>query len=189
MRVADFAHYHSIAERRLESFANCPPELSVGESCGHCRICRWSDYCQAGWEAADHLTLVANITRHQIRRLWDTGISTVRALAALPVTSRIPGIQPETFNRLRHQATLQIAKRDTGFNHAETLPLISGKGFARLPSPHVGDIFFDMEGALFSDDGGLEYLFGFITVDDGEPRFTAYWAHDRQAENVRSRPR
>jgi predicted RecB family nuclease len=39
-----------------------------------------------------------------------------------------------------------------------------------------------MEGALFSEDGSLEYLFGFITVDDGEPRFTAYWAHDRQAE-------
>jgi predicted RecB family nuclease len=39
-----------------------------------------------------------------------------------------------------------------------------------------------MEGALFSEDGSLEYLFGFITADDGEPRFTAYWAHDRQAE-------
>src|SRR4051794_32648463 len=65
----------------------------------------------AGWEAADHLTVVANITRHQIRRLWDIGISTVRALAALPVSSRVPGIQPNTFDRLRHQATLQIAKR------------------------------------------------------------------------------
>jgi predicted RecB family nuclease len=39
-----------------------------------------------------------------------------------------------------------------------------------------------MEGALFYEGGSLEYLFGFITVDDGEPRFTAYWAHDRQAE-------
>jgi predicted RecB family nuclease len=39
-----------------------------------------------------------------------------------------------------------------------------------------------MEGALFSVEGSLEYLFGFITIDDGEPRFTAYWAHDRQAE-------
>jgi uncharacterized protein len=39
-----------------------------------------------------------------------------------------------------------------------------------------------MEGALFFEDSSLEYLFGFITVDDGEPRFTAYWAHDREAE-------
>src|SRR3546814_12207068 len=37
---------------------------------------------------------------------------------------------------------------------------------------------FDMEGdPLF--DGGLEYLFGIVTVDDGEERFHAFWAHDR----------
>jgi uncharacterized protein len=182
LRVSDFAHYHAIAERRLEIFANRPPEVSVGEPCGHCPTCRWSDHCQAGWEATDHLTLVARITRNQIRRLWDAGISTVRALAALPAGAGVPGIQPDTLNRLRHQATLQTAKRDTNANYVETLPLILGKGFARLPRPDAGDIFFDMEGAQFFEGGSLEYLFGFITVDDGEPRFTVYWAHDRQAE-------
>src|SRR5260370_21904173 len=40
-----------------------------------------------------------------------------------------------------------------------------------------------MEGYPFFDDSNnLEYLFGFGTVDDGQPRFTPYWAHDRQAE-------
>jgi uncharacterized protein len=126
--------------------------------------------------------LVANITSNQIRRLWEAGISTVRTLAALPAGSRVPGIHLGTLDRLRDQATLQTAKRDTNANYVETLALIPGKGFTRLPRPHSGDIFFDMEGALFSESGSLEYLFGFITVDDGEPRFTAYWAHDRQAE-------
>jgi uncharacterized protein len=84
LRVSDFTHYHSIAERRLESYANRPPEVSVGEPCGHCPTCRWKSRREADWEAADHLTLVAYITRHQIRRLWDAGISTVRMLAALP---------------------------------------------------------------------------------------------------------
>ena len=182
LRVSDFIHYHSIAQRQLETFATQPPGISTGEPCGHCRICRWSDRCEADWELADHLTLVAGITRHQIRRLWEAGISTVRVLAALPAGSRLLGIQSETLDRLRHQATLQIAKRDTSANYVETLPLIPGKGFARLPRPNAGDIFFDMEGALFSEAGSLEYLFGFITADDGEPRFTAYWAHDRQAE-------
>jgi predicted RecB family nuclease len=182
LRVSDFAHYHSIAQRRLETFANRPPEISVGEPCGHCRICRWSDRCEAQWDAADHLTLVANITRHQIRRLWEAGISTVHALAALPAGSRVPGIHLDTINRLRHQATLQTAKRDTDANYVETLPLIPGKGFTRLPRPEAGDIFFDMEGAQFFEGGNLEYLFGFITLDNGELRFTAYWAHDRQAE-------
>src|SRR3546814_9020078 len=42
---------------------------------------------------------------------------------------------------------------------------------------------FDMEGdPLF--DGGLEYLFGIVTVDDGEERFHAFWAHDRDEEKA-----
>jgi predicted RecB family nuclease len=182
LRVAEFIHYHSIAQRRLATFAGQPPEVSAAQPCGHCRACRWSGRCEADWEAADHLTLVANITRHQIRRLCEAGTSTVRRLAALPAGSRVPGIQPDTLDRLRHQATLQTAKRDTDADYVETLPVVAAKGFARLPRPDAGDIFFDMEGAQFFDDGSLEYLFGFITVDDGEPRFTVYWAHDREAE-------
>jgi predicted RecB family nuclease len=183
LRVSDFAHYHSIAERRLERYAKEPPAVSVGEPCGHCRICRWKARCEADWEAADHLTLVANITRHQIRRLWDAGVPTVRALAALPAGSRVPGVQPETLDRLRDQATLQIAKRDSGENRRQLLPAAPGKGFARLPRPDPGDIFFDIEGYPFFDDGShLEYLFGLVTADNGRPRFAARWAHDRQAE-------
>jgi uncharacterized protein len=183
LRVSDFAHYHSIAERRLETFANRPPEVSAGEPCGHCPTCRWKGRCEADWDAADHLTLVANISRHQIRRLWEAGISAVRALGALPTGSRIPGIQPDTLDRLRHQAALQIAKRDTGENQRQLLPAAPGKGFARLPQPDPGDVFFDMEGYPFFDDGSnLEYLFGFVTADNGQSSFAALWAHDRQAE-------
>jgi uncharacterized protein len=183
LRVGDFVHYHSIAQRRLETFASRPPEVSSGEPCGHCPTCRWKSRCEADWEAADHLALVANITRHQIRRLSDAGISTVRSLTALPEASRIPGIQPDILSRLQHQATLQIAKRDTGENQCQLLPSTPGKGFARLPKPDQGDIFFDMEGYPFFDDGrSLEYLFGFVTAGDGQPRFDSLWAHDRQAE-------
>jgi uncharacterized protein len=183
LRVSDFIHYHSIAQRRLETFANRPPETSTGEPCGHCSICRWKSRCEADWEAADHLTLVANITRHQIRRLWEAEISTARKLAVLPEGSRVSGIQRDTLNRLHHQATLQIAKRDTGENQHHLLPPVPSKGFARLPRPDPGDIFFDMEGYPFFDDrSNLEYLFGFVTIKDGQPRFTALWAHDRQAE-------
>jgi predicted RecB family nuclease len=109
LRVADFAHYHSIAERRLGDIRK--PITRV-----FCRGAMWSLShlplvgSLSDRLAADHLTLVANITRHQIRRLWDARISTVRTLTALPVSSRVPGIQPETCNRLRHQATLQIVE-------------------------------------------------------------------------------
>ena len=73
-------------------------------------------------------------------------------------------------------------KRDTGANRVETLPLASGRGFARLARPDPGDIFFDIEGARFVEDGSLEYLFGLVALDYGVPRYTAFWAHDRQAE-------
>jgi predicted RecB family nuclease len=134
LRVSDFAHYHSIAQRRLETFANRPPEISVGEPCGHCRICRWSDRCEADWEATDHLTLVARITRHQIRRLWEAGILTVRTLAALPAGSRVPGVHLDTLNRLRHQATLQTANRDTDAFQYSIPYLLSKVANVDLPS-------------------------------------------------------
>jgi uncharacterized protein len=181
--VADFAHYHSIAQERLEAFATGPPAGSLPEPCGHCGICRWLDRCQADWDTADHLSLVANITRNQRTRLCDAGVATVRALAALPVSTKISRVQPDTVTRLHSQAALQIAKRDTGENHRETLPTDPGKGFARLPRPDPGDIFFDMEGYPFFEDGsGLEYLFGFVTANGEQPGFTKIWAHDRQAE-------
>jgi hypothetical protein len=78
---------------------------------------------------------------------------------------------------------LQLAKCDSGENRLELLPPLPGKGFARLPQPDPGDIFFDMEGYPFYDDGSsLEYLFGFVTADARQTPFNALWAHDRTAE-------
>jgi predicted RecB family nuclease len=186
LRVADFAHYHSVAQERLQQFGAFPPAASVAEPCGHCGICRWLDECESHWEAIDHLSLVANITRNQQGRLCDAGISTVRALAGLPAGSKVSRVQPETLDRLQHQAALQIIKRDTDQNQLEVLPAAPGKGFARLPRPNAGDVFFDMEGYPFFEDGSsLEYLFGFVTALDGQTQFTAHWAHDRQAEKRR----
>jgi len=116
LRVADFAHYQLIAQDRLEAFAARPPIRSTPEPCGHCGVCRWLDRCEADWEASDHLSLVANISRNQRSRLCDAGVSTVRALAALPVSTKISRVQPETVTRLQSQAALHIAKRDTGEN-------------------------------------------------------------------------
>ena len=65
----------------------------------------------------------------------------------------------------------------------ETLPLEARRGFARLPQPNEGDLFFDMEGdPIYSADGSLEYLFGFHYVDAGEEKFTPFWARDRASE-------
>ncbi len=41
-----------------------------------------------------------------------------------------------------------------------------------------------MEDDPFFDNEGLEYLFGIVTAEDGEPRFTAIWGRDRAEEKA-----
>jgi uncharacterized protein len=80
---------------------------------------------------------------------------------------------------------LQLARRRTGTPDVELLELDpeARRGFYRMPVPDSGDVFFDMEGDPFENQG-LEYLFGLRFVDEGGPRFKAIWGHDRAAERV-----
>jgi len=181
-RVADFVHYQRAAAERLLAFIVAPP-ATMAEPCGHCGLCRWRERCGAEWDAADHLSLIANIARSQMRKLRGAGVATLHALAVDTTAPAALSIQPQTLYRLRRQARLQAIKRDSGADRLELLPAVAGKGFARLPLPDPGDVFFDMEGLpIFDDSGGLEYLFGFATEDGGKVRFTPFWGHDRAAE-------
>ena len=101
VRAADFVHYQRIAQQQLEAFAADPPPGSNAEPCGHCKVCRWIEHCEAEWDAVEHLTLVANITKNQRARLCDVGITTLRLLAGLPTDARIPRLQAETVTRLQ----------------------------------------------------------------------------------------
>ncbi len=180
LRTSTVWHYYGVARRRFELFVSEPAATSA-EPCGHCEFCRWKKTCEVEWEATGHLSLVANINRSQIDKLRSGGITTLRQLAALNDSVRIPSLQTETLTRLRSQARLQVARCDTGKNQHEVLPLLPGRGFARLPKPDPGDLFFDMEGDPFYELG-LEYLFGFIHENSGQERFTSFWAHNRTDE-------
>jgi len=183
VRVDAVIHYFQFARERFLAFTRLPPVVSAGSPCGHCTFCRWSDECGADWEAADHLSLVAGLTRGQAEALRAVGVPDRVALGALPADAPVAGIQPDTLERLRNQARLQAQQRQTGERFFETLPAAPGRGLARLPLPDDGDMFFDMEGdPLF--EGGLEYLFGIVTVDDGEEHFHAFWAHNRDEERA-----
>jgi uncharacterized protein len=177
----DFLYYSDLARGRLRGFMTTPPGDSTPEPCAHCSLCHWREKCDAEWEAKDHLSLTANITRVQIAKLRAAGIDSVRSLSL--ASGKIPGMQPETLAKLKQQARLQTFKRDTGDNKCEILAVQPGKGFARLPSPDGGDLFFDMEGdPLF--DGGLEYLFGFSFHDGGSEAYRSFWGHSREAEKT-----
>jgi predicted RecB family nuclease len=175
-------HYFNEARRRFAAFCANPPARSIAEPCVHCSVCRWLGPCEDEWDRTDHLSLVANITSTQRAKLQGAGIATMGALAAVGPENRIPKLQAETFARLAHQARLQTEQRRDGRDRYDLLPLIPGKGFARLPRPDPGDVFFDMEGDPHME-GGLEYLFGLVVhAAETEPRFLAFWAHDRAEE-------
>jgi len=88
-----------------------------------------------------------------------------------------------TFQKLRGQAGLQLAYRRSGVHRWQTLEPEAERGFALLPKPSAGDLFFDIEGDPFWEAGlGLEYLFGLTEIRGSSPRFRPLWAHDHDEE-------
>ena len=75
-----------------------------------------------------------------------------------------------------------LARRETGELDYELLPTRAESGFALLPDPSPGDLFFDIEGNPFWDEqGSLEYLWGVTDADDS---FEPLWAHDHAGERA-----
>ena len=183
VQVDAVMHYFRRARQRFLDFTAAPPEVSESSPCAHCTFCRWTSACNAQWEADNHLSIVAGMTRGQAEALRASGVCDLVALADLPDSPRIEGIRPEILSKLRSQARLQARQRATGERHHELIAAEPGRGLARLPAPSPGDMFFDMEGdPLF--EGGLEYLFGIVTVDGGRECFHPFWGHDRAGEKA-----
>ena len=173
LRLADYAAYARRARKRLEQFLDSPtPTRPV--PCSDCGLCRWSDHCSAQWKADDSLFLVAGISRSQVTKLETAGIATMATLGQREEPVR--RLANATLDRLRAQARLQTARKD-GPPRYELRPTEEAHGFALLPQPSEGDIFYDIEGDPHVD-GGLEYLHGLWTGG----KFLALWAHDHAAE-------
>ncbi|MFA5786133.1 MAG: TM0106 family RecB-like putative nuclease [Actinomycetota bacterium] len=180
-RRADFdAFYRCVRDRFAEEMRTSASD-AYPLPCEHCSVCEWQSHCRARWETDDHLCQVANVRRSQILRLTGAGVTTMADLAVLG-EPRVKGIGAGTLAALCGQARLQVAHRETGEHRYVLLPPDGReRGFALLPPPSEGDIFFDMEGNPYAD-AGLEYLFGVVTVRQGEPEYHYWWAHDRAEE-------
>lgn len=182
-RCADYSRYLNFVSQLLLERVSKNSVETYPDPCERCDLCKWQGLCEARRQQDDHLCQVANITKIQVKKLQQSGISTVEALATLAPGTKIQKMTVETVENLRHQASLQFKARQTGENHLELLPQDEGnaRGFARLPRPHAGDLFFDMEGDPL-EEGGLEYLFGLYFFQDGKSEFKAFWAHSRAEE-------
>ncbi|MBX5466019.1 MAG: TM0106 family RecB-like putative nuclease [Firmicutes bacterium] len=175
------------ARRRLLAAATAPlPDaLPCPDRIAACGECRWQALCDAQRRAADHLSLVADIRRDQIRKLRQAGVRTLADLAAWDPARPVPGIGAAPLERLVRQARLQHRARETGAPCWELLPPAPGRGLARLPEPDPGDVFFALEGDPWAAGGQREYLWGWGYWDeDGAWQYRCLWGHTPEGEQV-----
>jgi predicted RecB family nuclease len=106
-------------------------------------------------------------------------------LAAVPSATKIDGMGAETVAKPSTQARRQLDARKNGKHAFELLPRARGRGFAMLPAPDDGDLFFDMEGDPLAGEG-LECLFGVFGRLTGakDPKFRPIWAHSPPEEKA-----
>ncbi len=160
------------APQRLEDIGSL-----ICDASSYCDICEYPELCQAMRLETNHLQLVANITRPQIESLARSGIKTVRQLAEF--SGETDKLSAEVVAKLSLQARLQQGFYDTDERKVE---VITPQALKLLDGHSDGDIFFDLEGFTYFDEpGGLEYLFGWVSVDQGE-EFHWLWADSREQE-------
>lgn len=180
-RPQEFGAYYRRVRSRLEAFLAADRQTRPYPN-EHCGICEFKPICDAWWDEVDHLSGVAGIRRQHVERLSAEGITTLAGLGRAPVEPSPPGLPSETFAKIRQQAELQLWAREHGRDRFVLLQPQPESGFALLPDPSPGDLFFDFEGNPFWDrDGSLEYLWGIL---DAERRFTPLWAYDHETERT-----
>ena len=182
IRLADVtAYFRRVRERFGAAVGARPPTGPY--PCHHCSFCDYRKPCDDQLEREDHVVRVAGIQRIQVKRLFAGGINTLAALAQTPAALAVPRIATSSLQGLREQAGLQLIRQRTGSLEWRPLDPEPGRGFAALPPRSPGDVIFDLEGhPFFEPASGLEYLFGVLLLDGPEPRYQAFWAHDRDGE-------
>ncbi len=183
-RLEDTRHITRRMMRQFESFIG-EPETTTPVKNGACGHCDFSERCTAEWRAADSPVFVAGIRADQIIKLAAAGVRTLTDLAALPSDQAIAGVGAPTLAKLVAQARMQKSAVAQGGHFAEVLPSQPLRGFAIMPKPQPGDLFYDIEGDPLYPEG-LEYLHGLWgpTDDPSTDTFKAFWAHDHAAEKT-----
>ena len=145
----------------------------------------WGSYAKQLMEKADSLALVAGMRKTQLKRLREEGIETLTMLAQTDVLS-IKGISPETFEKIKAQADIQLRSKGHDKPLFNVITQDNGKGLSALPPASDKDIFFDIEGHPLVD-GGLEYLWGASYHDTHaaqgkEYAFKDWWGNNEEQE-------
>jgi uncharacterized protein len=199
--IFDLRRTRYILKRLMRSFERFVADAARATRpvpCAACAHCDYKPRCEKEWRNGDSPFFVAGVNGAQVGKLEAAGVPTLAALAALPPGTKVAGIGDDTVARLSAQARLQLEARNAGTPCFELLPPAPGRGFALLPPPDPGDLFFDMEGDPLAEGAGLEYLFGVYGRLDGSPAscpsppagdgrdraFRPIWAHSAAEEKA-----
>jgi len=180
--LAELMAVHRRAIARLEAVVGADPVPTYPEPISHCQVCEWSWECEKRREADDHLSLVAGIRRDQRSKLEAIEIPTLTVLADIAEDHASGDLSEDVFDLLHHQARLQALTTRTGDLQRRFLEAERARGFARLPAPDDADVFWDLEGDPFLEQG-VEYLWGWQELGaDGDWRYKHVWAHSMADE-------
>lgn len=191
-KLAEFDAYFRYVlgefEKDLESGIEEPYPLPIEK----CATCIWWKSCKKKWHEDDHLSLIAGLQNGHTKTLNDQNINTLEQFANQESLNEMPKHGSiETYNKLQSQAQVQLKgrKEENYYKvHAEWWQKQTeedpNKGLNRLPKPSKGDIYFDFEGDHFYQNGGLEYLFGYLIKNEEKSDYAYHktWALDRENE-------
>jgi len=149
-----------------------------------CIRCRWQEHCANGRIEDRDLSLIYGIRSTTRSALVEGGIKTIDAMSKATEDDRKSlnkDVSKETFHRLREQAALQIKGEG---NETPIFEVKDPSLLALIPASSEGDVWFDMEGDPYSNDGqGLEYMFGYLYQNGNQNlTFTTFDAESKLEE-------
>ncbi|HTE29953.1 MAG TPA: TM0106 family RecB-like putative nuclease [Chryseolinea sp.] len=181
-RFAEFQAYYRLIKGNFEQVMAVPALTTYPDPVEHCNICRWWQVCDKTRHDDDHLSLVAGIRSLHIVELQRQKIETLEQFAKADKLEKPERGNREAFMRKQAQAKIQLNGRYQNKLLHDLLPLEAGRGLNRLPELNEGDIYFDIEGDAFYEDGGLEYLLGYAYLENGNLVYKRLWSTNRSEE-------
>lgn len=112
-RLASFAAYYRVVKRALQEAVEAGAGGTYPEPVHHCEICRWWKECNEQRRLDDHLSFVAGASKLQRKELALHEITTLEALAGLPLPIPFKPSRGATegYARIREQARIQLEAR------------------------------------------------------------------------------
>lgn len=181
-RYAEFQAYYQKVKATFEGIMTLDEVRTYPDPVVHCSICSWWQHCDKKRHHDDHLSLVAGMRSLHIVELQKQVIDTLEQFAKAESLQRPDRGSADTLHRKQDQAKIQLKGRETKQLLHSLLPPEQGRGLNRLPEPNQGDIYFDIEGDAYYEDGSLEYLLGYAYREDGALVYKKLWASNRLEE-------